>query len=148
MEFIKRKLQTFTSVSSSPNTSNVGFTPGSDDQGMEPQHRVEIPQSGLERAEWFARNDPNLDKVQQLGLCSGGMAAIGANQRGFQGVEREDAFASLVMSRHNYAEFPDPATLTAMDSAKIWTTQVTASNGFVDGDKEVYVNQDIQTIWS
>ena len=44
-------------------------------------------------------------------------------------------------------KFPDPATLTADDSARIWNTQVTASHGFVDGDKEVYVNQDTQTIW-
>jgi hypothetical protein len=139
MEFIKRKVASFMG----PAAASAPIS----DTGLDPQTIVKIPQSGLERAEWFARNDLGLGK-QTLGLCSGGMAAISTNQRGVQGVERDDAFGSLILSRHNYAQFPEPASLTSAAAGQIWNTQVAASNGLYDGDKEVYVGQDTQTIWT
>jgi hypothetical protein len=140
MEYIKRTVASF---KGSP-VSNVAPLEAS---GMDPQRIVQIPQSGLERAEWFAKSEPNLG-TQSLGLCSGGMLAIGKNERGVQGAERDESFASLTLSRHNYANFPDPATLTSDDAAKIWNAQVAATRGLYDGDKEVYVSEDTQTIWT
>lgn len=142
MEYIKRKVASFMGTAASPAVS----APISD-AGMEVLATVRIPQSGLERAEWFAKHDLGLGR-QTLGLCSGGMASIGSNQRNVQGVERDDAFGSLILSRHNYAQFPEPATLISDAAGQIWNTQVAASNGLYDGDREVYVGQDTLTIWT
>lgn len=142
MEFIKRKVASFMGTAAAP-VNSAPIT----DEGMYSQSAVKVPQSGLERAEWFAQHDLKLGK-QNLGLCSGGASAIGSNERGVQGVERDDAFSSLVLSRHNYAHFPEPATLTAAAAGQIWNTQVATSDGLYDGDKEIYVNQDTQTIWT
>ena len=110
------------------------------------------PQSGMDRAEWFALQDglryQQRKQSSQLGVCSAGKLAIGANMRGVQGVQRDSAFDSVLSVRHNYAENPDPSTLTSSDALQIWDAQVRSSAGFVDGDKEVYVNQDTQTIWA
>lgn len=140
MQFIKKF---FASFAQSPVTAAAPIG----DQGMTQLTSVAIPQAGMERAEWYARNEPQLSR-QTLGLCSNGMSAIGSNERGVQGTSRDQSFGGLMLSRHNYATFPEPITLTSADAGTVWSAQVATSKGLYDGDKEVYVNEDTQTVWA
>lgn len=116
------------------------------DDGMYPQPEVWVPQSGMERAEWFSRATPR-STTDFLGYCTGGKATIGAIERGPMGTTRDSAYGSVMVVRHNYAEFPDPSFGISADAGTIWNTQVQSSRGLYDGDREIYVNQDTQTVW-
>ena len=118
--------------------------------GIEQYQDMPIPQSGMERAEWFQTHmyRPPQASATGISLCNpSGQPSIGAAERMVFGAERDDMLGALVLRDHNWVNWNDPATEQSEDVARIWRTQTTASDGLWDGNYEVYVSEDATTIW-
>lgn len=108
-----------------------------------------IPQSGMDRAESMEyrrfKSEPAFPA-----FCStdGKSASIGSMERGILGAQRDEFdIGGHVLPSRSMFMYEDPTSFDADATTKIWNAQVTASNGFFDGDREVYVNEDAATVW-
>lgn len=121
-------------------------------QGFEEFKRMPVPESGLARAEWFEANrwraPSGPSKAKKMSIHGGSdKPSIGSYERMVMGAERDDMLGAVVLRNHNWTNFNDPATEQSDDAARIWRAQTSASDGLWDGNNEVYVSQDAQTIW-
>lgn len=108
-----------------------------------------VPQSGMERAFWLDQQAPKGRSPGTATFCaSSGRATIGDKERMVLGFERDDFLGGMVTRSHNWFDFNDPYTENSTSVSKIWTAQVTASNGLWDEDRDVWVTQDSTTVWA
>ena len=119
--------------------------------GFDYVEEMPVPQSGMERAEWFhahMRTPKSSTAAGAFAVCSpSGKPSIGAAERMVMGAERDDMLGAVVLRDNNWVNYNDPATEQSEAVAKIWETQTSASNGLWDGNYEVYVSDDSTTIW-
>lgn len=118
--------------------------------GFENFMDMPVPQSGMERAEWFQSHmykPPEADATKASVCSPSGAPSIGANERMVFGAERDDMLGALVLRDHNWVNWNDPATEQSEDVARIWRSQTAASDGLWDHNYEVYVSEDATTVW-
>lgn len=133
-------------------------------RGMETTRVVNIPASGMERAEWYATN--GYPPMAVGSICHSGMSGgqsglpcpltgkpdeccfSTAYNRGVQGTLRDKSVSDVTQFSRYWVGYPDPATKIGADALHTYQAQVTASRGFEDGDKEVYVSSDAATLWA
>jgi hypothetical protein len=151
MEFLKIVMaKPGSKAKSAPFTSRTPKIAHPSGPGFENFSEMPIPQSGLERAEWFQTQMYRPPEVSQkkASLCNAsGAPSIGMNERMVFGVERDDMLGAMVLRDHNWVNWNDPATEQSEDAARIWRSQTSASDGLWDHNYEVYVSQDATTIW-
>jgi hypothetical protein len=107
------------------------------------------PSSGYDRANWFAQNTLGDPKSRASFASSSGRASIGSMARGVNGTEADDYWTDSYWTGYNVVNLPEQYTQQSDNVGSIWGVQTQASKGlnYLTWD-QVYVNQDMQSVWS
>ncbi len=108
------------------------------------------PQSGYDRANWFAMNTIGAPTARTASFAKGGRASIGSNvPRGLNGESADDYWTDSYWTGYNVVNYPEQFTEESEDVGSIWDVQTQASKGLnlLTWD-QVYVNQDSTSVWS
>jgi len=148
MEYIS----TFTSAAKplvNPLAQRIGVPRGN---GMSTVDQMPIPQSGMDRAEWWAAAVNGLThgvSRDQPILCSYDRGNVfGANERSFMGNTREDVVGAMAAARKTEFLWDDETTKNSDAMADAYTVQVSSTNGFWDGEQDkVWVTPDYTSVW-
>lgn len=127
-------------------TPSIGI-PTDDFFGEEGLKHVPVPQSGLDRAEWFEHNRVKTERDKFAFTDFVGNSIMGANERMVYGAMRDQFTGSMMTRAPNQFFEVDPVTANSDLIPKIWSTEVSATGGLWD-NPDVYVSQDVYTVWA
>ena len=122
--------------------------------GMEHVEFMPVPQSGMDRAEWWGAAINGLPTAgsskDRAAVCSYDRANVfGANERTAMGNTREDMIGAMTISQHNNFMWDDETTKQADAVPDSYTAQATSTDGFWDGERDmVWVSEDVTTVWN
>ena len=107
-----------------------------------------IPQSGLDRANWFEQHRVKGERETPALCSSSGAPSIGANERMILGAQRDEYLGGLTLFSHNNYLYNDPVTENSDSVPRVWSAETTASQGLYDEHNDVWSSMDSVTIWA